>query len=201
MSLTAHRGFARPHWVDRLERVEIACGRALALGLFAAASLVLSWVVLPWISLDEPDELARRRRMQRIVSATCRRVHGLVRLLGLHHDPYAGVRLPEGPALLVLHHSCLVDLMGLVGRMPQLCCVMRAGLVNSRLLGPVLKSCGHVSAGTSSESEGASLFALRTRIDEGFPVLVCAHEPKTLEAVASEPSLSVHDTANLARDH
>ena len=163
----------RNGWGERVVSVVRGLGVACAFAYFWTGGFVLAWLVLPVITLLERDPLARRRRMQRVVAAIWRNFHRGLENTGLFRYRYTGGEPPEGPAVFIANHPSLLDVTAIICRMPHVCCVVKSSLVESPLVGRLLRSCGHVDAGEGDLMSGAIVLEqLRQRIAEGFPVLV-----------------------------
>jgi 1-acyl-sn-glycerol-3-phosphate acyltransferase len=162
--------------IGALERVQqFARGLLVvaSIAYFWSAACVLAWVVVPWVSYRQRDPLLARRRMQRIVQARWVSFHRNLERLGIYRIQYEGETIPDGPAVLVANHPTLLDVTSIMCRNPHVCCVVKSSIIESRLVGRLLKSCGHVSGGDGNLMSGASVIhALEGRIAEGFPVLV-----------------------------
>lgn len=157
----------------------IRFGRGLAVAVcilfFWSGAFALSWLVVPYVFLAERDPLLRRRRMQRVVAWAWRWFHRQLDRATLYRVAYEGLAAHDGerPAILVANHPSLLDVTSIISRMPSTCCVVKSSLMNSPLVGQLLRSLGHVSAGDGSLMSGAAVLdAVQERLREGFPVLV-----------------------------
>jgi len=161
--------------LDAAIRFGRGMGVALAILCFWSGAFVLAWLVVPYVYLRERDRLLRRRRMQRVVAAAWRWFHRQLDRTTLYRVAYQGVaqHAAEAPAVLVANHPSLLDVTAIISQMPSTCCVVKDSLVNSPLVGHLLRSLGHVSAGDGSLMAGAAVLdAVQERLREGFPVLV-----------------------------
>ena len=146
---------------------------AFAIAVFWLGGFLLAWLVVPWVLIRERDPLARRRTMQSYVAAAWRWFLGMLELTTLYRARYAGGDLPPGPCVVIANHPSLLDVTALIARMPHLCCVVKSSLVDSPLVGRLLRSCGHVSAGDGSLMSGKTVLdSLSERLAEGFSVLI-----------------------------
>jgi 1-acyl-sn-glycerol-3-phosphate acyltransferase len=163
----------RNGWGERVVSVVRGLSVAFAIAFFWTGGFLLAWLVLPVITLRERDPLARRRCMQRVVQVTWSWFHRGLEAAGLYRYRYVGAQPPEGPVVVVANHPSLLDVTAIICRMPHVCCVVKTSLVESPLVGRLLRSCGHVAAGDGDLMSGASVIdALCGRLSEGFPVLV-----------------------------
>lgn len=161
--------------VDSAIRFGRGMGVALAILYFWSGAFLLAWIVVPYVFLRERDPLLRRRRMQRVVAWAWRWFHRQLDRATLYRVAYQGLAEHDGerPAVLVANHPSLLDVTSIISRMPSTCCVVKSSLMNSPLVGKLLQSLGHVSAGDGSLMSGAVVLdAVQERLREGFPVLV-----------------------------
>lgn len=159
--------------LDRSVRFLRGLGVIGAILFFWSAAFCLAWVLVPYLLLSEREPLARRRKIQLAVAASWRWFLRQLEWMTLYRARYEGASVPEGPVVLVANHPSLLDVTAIIGRNPHVCCVVKSGLVNSPLVGRLLRACGHVSAGDGSLMSGAAVLdAVRARLEEGFPVLV-----------------------------
>lgn len=128
-------------------RVALAAGAFVGFGLGGA---LLSWIVLPAVSIDR-DRPRRQRRCRRLVQASFVLFHDYMRLCGLvAYDPRRAPRtLPDAPFVLVTNHPTLVDVTALIAAYGQLCVVAKGTLFRNPLIGPLLRLCGHIDGGQS----------------------------------------------------
>jgi 1-acyl-sn-glycerol-3-phosphate acyltransferase len=148
-------------------------GVGLAIIAFWSGGFLLAWLVVPYMVWREPEALARRRRIQRVVAAAWRWFHWVLERTTLYRCHYIGAKLEAEPAVYVANHPSLLDVTSIMCRLPHVCCVVRSSLIDNRLVGALLRSSGHVSGGDGSFLAGAAVLeALLTRLREGSSVLV-----------------------------
>lgn len=158
---------------ERVLRFLRGMGVALAIAMFWLGGFLLAWLVVPYLFVRERDPLARRRVMQGYVAAAWRWFLRLLERTTLYRARYAGFELPAGPCVVIANHPSLLDVTALIARMPHLCCVVKSSLVDSPLVGRLLRTCGHVSAGDGSLMSGKTVLdSLNERLAEGFSVLI-----------------------------
>ena len=148
-------------------------GVGLAIVAFWSGGFLLAWLVVPYMAWREPEALARRRRMQCVVTAAWRWFHWVLERTALYRCRYTGAELEAEPAVYVANHPSLLDVTSIMCRLPHVCCVVRSSLIDSPLVGALLRSSGHVSGGDGSFLAGAAVLeALLMRLREGSSVLV-----------------------------
>ena len=164
---------ASPGLGERVVRFMRGMGVALAIAVFWLGAFFLSWLVVPWVLVRTREPLARRRAMQTTVASAWRWFLRMLDRTTLYRARYTGGELPAEPCVVIANHPSLLDVTALIARMPHLCCVVKASLVDSPLVGRLLRSCGHVSAGDGSLMAGKNVLdALSERLAEGFSVLI-----------------------------
>lgn len=144
---------------------------------FAVGSSVYSWGILPVATLrsrgKSPAE--RVRIHQSLMLGGYRFFMNALKAYGVCHytrpDP---PERPEGAYVLVSNHPTLIDVMVMLGVVPNISCVVRANLFDVPFLGPLLTKCGHISGPRPGEDEGETpiLDRIVARLEEGHPVLV-----------------------------
>lgn len=110
-------------WAWRL----VATGASFV--FFGLGGLVLRLVILPLAACLPGDAATRRRRARRIIGGAMR-LHGWfmwrTRILDFSID---GVeRLGQPGQLIVANHPCLIDVVFLLGQVPQANCIVKAAL-------------------------------------------------------------------------
>ncbi len=159
--------------LDRAVRVFRGALVALAILFFWTGGFLLAWVIVPYLWLSERQPLRRRRKLQRVVAWTWTWFLRGLEVLTIYRVRYQGVPVPDGPCVLVANHPSLLDVTAIISRMPHACCVVKSSLVDSPLVGRLLRACGHVAAGDGTLMAGVGVLdAVRERLQEGFPVLV-----------------------------
>lgn len=157
----------------RIRRFVRGAGAALMTLGFWLGAIVIAWLILPVLLLVERDPIARRRRIQRLVSASWRWFLARLDGLGVLAVRYAEHELFVTPSVVVANHPTLLDVVAIIARAPHVCCVVKPGLVTNPLVGPFLRSLGHVSSGDGSLGGGlAAIEGLSARLREGFSVLI-----------------------------
>lgn len=158
---------------DAAVRFVRGLGVAGAIAFFWSAAFVLAWVVVPYVVLRERTPDGQRRRLQRLIAAAWRWFLRTLERFGLYRCRYRGEAPYQGPAVIVANHPSLLDVTGIIGRMPHTCCVVKPSLIRSPLVGRLLRALGHIEAGDGSLAGGlAVLENMRARLDEGYAVLV-----------------------------
>jgi 1-acyl-sn-glycerol-3-phosphate acyltransferase len=159
--------------VERAVRFARGLAVGFAILVFWSCGFLLAWIVVPYVRLRERDGMARRLRMQAIVAASWRWFLRWLERTTLFRVRVTGESWQSGPAVYVANHPSLLDVTAIISRFPHVCCVVKGSLVENPLVGRLLRSCGHVSAGNGSLMAGVAVVeALRMRLREGSSVLV-----------------------------
>jgi 1-acyl-sn-glycerol-3-phosphate acyltransferase len=141
--------------------------------LFWLGAVAIAWLFLPVLHLVERDPIARRRRIQRTVSASWRWFLARLDGLGVLSVKYAAPEPLLSPSVVVANHPTLLDVVAIIAQAPHVCCVVKPSLVANPVVGPFLRSLGHVSSGDGSLGGGLmAIEGLTARLREGFSVLI-----------------------------
>ena len=112
----------------------LATGGSFATFGFGAVFLSFTW--FPLLRLRHwRDDKAARRAIQRSLSAAMRGFFGLMRGLGLLEWRVQGLeRLDTPGALVIANHPTLIDVVFLIGFMPEVDCIVKAALFKNPFL-------------------------------------------------------------------
>lgn len=141
---------------------------------FFSGGTLLSWIVLPMAQLFGGPRQERIRRCQRMVGRTFVWFHDLMRhanLIGFDSRK-VHLDLPSGPFVMVANHPTLVDVTALLSVNPELSCVVKPSHHGSPLLGPLLRSCGHLGGGADLFSGVELMRQALAHLGAGMPVLI-----------------------------
>lgn len=123
----------------------------MVLGLVAFALVCLIW--LPFAGLLEPllprlgFSSERVRRIGRgFIHRGARFYLGFLRLFCANRFDLAALDCLRDapPRVLVANHPSLIDVLLIVSRLPNVVCVMKAGLMNNILFGPAARMAGYI---------------------------------------------------------
>jgi len=117
--------------------------------MFTSGSLCLSCFFLPFLRLLTRDQAVLRRRTRFFVQTFFRFMTWLIEHTGCMRLKVEGAdRLREARGVLVLaNHPTLIDVVVLMGLMPQANCVIKSALFRTLALGRTLRSAGYVENG------------------------------------------------------
>ncbi len=160
-----------------LKAFALATATGACFFFFWLSSFVLSWVILPLarIPLRGRPSIERERRCQDIVGRGFRFFLAAMRTLRVLVFRPRNVRLdlPQGPFVMIANHPTLIDVTAVMAVCPRICCVAKAELFRSVLVGRLLRYCGHIEGGAVGSMEGGTVMqqALR-KLERGQSVLI-----------------------------
>ena len=79
---------------------------------------------------------------------------------------------PDGAIVIVSNHPTLVDVTAILSHFDDVCCVVKASLVDSVFVGRLVRTCGHIRAGGEAMSGAALVQEALRRFDVGLAVLI-----------------------------
>lgn len=128
---------------------------------FATFGLGAVWLSFTWFPLLRlwhwRDATAARRAIQRSLSAQMRRFTGLMRALGLVEWQTQGLeQLDTAGALVIANHPTLIDVVFLIGFMPEVDCIVKAALFRNPFLRWPVAWAGYIP---NDDTEPAELVA------------------------------------------
>lgn len=157
------------YWLYRAFRTVLT---ALVFGGFWSGSVLVGWLVLPFVVLWPGSRAGKMRRVLRTVQRAFRFFHFSMRALRLYHrtSPFKTLR-PGGapadsPVVLVANHPTLCDVTSIVSTFPNVVAIARPSLANHPLLRRLVRSCGFIPVGTRMLQEAEQ------RLRMGFDVLI-----------------------------
>ena len=181
--------------------------RILATGfcflMFTSGSLCLSCGFLPLLCLLTRDQQVLRRRTRFFVQKFFRFMTWLIEHTGCMRLKVEGVeRLRDAGGVLVLaNHPTLIDVVVLMGLIPQANCVIKSALFRKLALGRTLRSAGYIENGepdrlvedcrqSMEAGQPLIIFPEGTRTTPGQP-MVFQRGPAHLLLASGKPILPV----------
>lgn len=112
---------------------------------FGVGGVLLACLVLPVVARWPGSLFQSRQRCQRVVRAAWIFFHDYMRIMGLvaFNHRTCEVEVPR-PSVIIANHPTLVDITALVAVLGSTCFVVKQSLFRSRILGPLLRACGHI---------------------------------------------------------
>lgn len=155
--------------------------RTLATGAcfltFTAGALCLSCAFLPLLRVFTSDRESLRRRTRFFVQRFFRFMTWLIEAVGcMRLKVEGGERLREaGGALIFANHPTLIDVVVLMGLIPQSNCVIKSALFRKLALGHTLRSAGYVENGDPDRL----VEDCRASLDSGRPLIIFPEGTRT----------------------
>ena len=152
---------------------------AMVFGLGALALICLAW--LPWallLNLLLPAERGRRLGRRAIMVGFRLYLRFLELGCGCRFDLAALDRLRHEPALvLVANHPSLLDAVMIISRLPNVVCVMKAGLMDNLLFGAAARLAGYIR----NDAPLAMILDAREELQRGAHLLIFPEGTRTVE--------------------
>ncbi|MHB8920458.1 MAG: lysophospholipid acyltransferase family protein [Halothiobacillus sp.] len=119
---------------------------AMVLGLMAFAVLCLIWLPFAWILGFVSSGLRGRRIGRWFIHLGFRLYLGFLRLFCANRFDLSALDTLKTapPRVLVANHPSLLDALLIVSRLPNVVCVMKAGLMNNILFGAAARRAGYI---------------------------------------------------------
>lgn len=155
--------------------------RTLATGfcflVFTGGSLGLSCGCLPLLAVVTRDQAVLRRRTRVCVQQFFRFMTWLIEASGCMRLKVEGrERLQQAGGVLVFaNHPTLIDVVVLMGLIPQANCVIKSALFRKLALGRTLRAAGYIENGDS----GVLVEACCRTMDEGHPLIIFPEGTRT----------------------
>jgi 1-acyl-sn-glycerol-3-phosphate acyltransferase len=161
--------------------------------LFGAASMAMSFVLVPLLHLLPGGAPARIRRTRRLIAASFNALiraltlFGVMRLTVIH-----GERLKNaGPMLVLANHPTFLDVVVLIAHMPNANCVVKSALWRNPFFGSVVRAAGYVRNDDSAEVVDACVASF----EQQSPLLIF---PEGTRSVPGRPLHFVRGAAHIA---
>lgn len=142
----------------------------LAFAVFGVGTLAVAFLCFPVVRLLSREPLDRDRRAQRVVQQAFRLFTWFIEALGLVRVSWNGLdRLHrDGPNLVIANHPTLIDVVLLVGRLPQADCVVKRATLSNALLRWAVCGAGYIT----NDQREALVEACVGRVRQGRTLLL-----------------------------
>ena len=135
--------------------------------VFGVGAVMLATVVLPAMSLWPSRD--RELRTQRAVQRSLRLFTWFMQRLRLIDVSWNHAeRLVAGPAVFIANHPSLIDVVLILGHLPQADCIVKQATLGNPFLRLIVRRAGYLT----NDSGGALLHAAVQRLDRGRCLLV-----------------------------
>jgi len=136
-------------WPGRLWRV---LATAIAFACFGVGGLLLGVVFFPLLNLVVRSPAQRERRARAFIGQLFRWFMAWMRLLGLLTYEFQGLERLQRQGLLVLaNHPTLIDVVFLIGLVPDANCVVKSTLANHPCTRGPVRSTGYICNNSGSD--------------------------------------------------
>lgn len=165
-----------------LDQYRRGLGTALSFTLFGLGGLMIGLFIAPMLRLCVRDRARRCYLARELVGHVSRLFIGLMRLLGVLDYRFEGISRLQRPGRLILaNHPSLIDVMFLLGHVPQADCIIKGQLAENPFTRGPIRAAGYITnrepdavleAARQSLARGNSLilFPEGTRTHPGRPV-------------------------------
>ncbi len=139
------------------------CGTGLCFLLYGLVGWLGGLTVLPLLMLWPGSPAARERRIRAVVGASFRWLLALIAFLRLGRVEIEGRQWLDqaGGRLIVANHPMYLDVVALVGLLPQADCVIKRAMWRNRLYRRFVEATGYISNGGDVDMVNDGVDALR----------------------------------------
>lgn len=121
-------------------------GTALSFTLFGLGGLVIGLIIVPLLRLCIRDAAKRQYHSRRLVQSAFRLFIGLMRLLGVLDYRFDGMSRLQRPGRLILaNHPSLIDVIFLLGHVPQADCIIKGRLAENPFTRGPIRAAGYIT--------------------------------------------------------
>jgi 1-acyl-sn-glycerol-3-phosphate acyltransferase len=181
-------------WLDRRWR-QLATG--FCFFVFGAVGLLFGLTVFPVACLTTRDPATAKRRAQWIVSRWFRAFSNLMRLVGvISWEIHGAEKLQQRGQLIIANHPTLIDVVLLIGYIPQVDCIVKEALFRNPFTRFPITWAGYISNRSGSGAPPTQL------VDDCAATLKAGNSlmifPEGTRSVPGQPIHIPHGTARIA---
>lgn len=177
-------------WLDRRWR-QVAT--ALSFFIFGSVGLICGVTMFPLACLTTRNPLTAKRRAQWIVWRWFWLFSRIMRALGVIRWEIRGAeRLRQRGQLIIANHPTLIDVVLLIGYIPQVDCIVKDALFRNPFTGMPLRWAGYIANGGDASQ---LLDACRDSLQRGNSLLIF---PEGTRSRPGQPLQIPHGTARIA---
>ena len=128
----------------RLNRLWRLLATGLGFVFFGVFGVLLQIVLLPWLLHRSPD-LAQQKQARRVVTRTWLWFSYYLMRSGILSAEFEGFeRLGRPGQLILANHPSLLDVVFLLGRVPEANCIVKADLQRNPAMAGQIRACGYL---------------------------------------------------------
>lgn len=159
-----------------LDQYRRGLGTALSFALFGLGGLAIGLVIAPALRLCVHNPTRRRYLARALIGRAFRLFIGLMRLLGVLDYDFDGVSRLQRPGRLILaNHPSLIDVVFLLGHVPQADCIIKGRLAENPFTRGPIRAAGYI---TNREPD-AVLEAARASLARGNSLILFPEGTRT----------------------
>ena len=130
--------------------------RVIATGIsfvtFGIGGLVLSVTLFPLAALTAPDAQTKKRRVQRLMSASWRLFVWFMKVMGiLTWEVHGREKLLQRGQLIVANHPSLLDVVFLISQIPEVDCIVKRAIFTNRFMRLPATWAGYIAERSAEE--------------------------------------------------
>jgi 1-acyl-sn-glycerol-3-phosphate acyltransferase len=159
-----------------LDQCQRGLGTALSFAIFGIGGLLIGLLIAPVLKLTIRDAARRRYRARVLIQYAFRAFIGLMRALGVLDYRFEELSRLQRPGLLILaNHPSLIDVVFLLGHVPQADCIIKGKLADNPFTRGPIRAAGYI---TNREPD-AVLDAARHSLAEGNSLILFPEGTRT----------------------
>lgn len=184
---------ARPRGLgERLGYAWRVIGTGFCFAVFGAVALVAGLTLFPALGLTAPDRATARRRAQAMTHRWFRMFSRMMAALGLiRYEIHGEERLRVPGQLIVANHPSLIDVVLLLGYLPEVDCIIKKAIFENPFMKWPATWSGYISQSTPEQLIEDCSASLRNR----HSLLVF---PEGTRTVPGQPIRMAHGAARMA---
>ncbi|SHM36771.1 lysophospholipid acyltransferase family protein [Vreelandella subglaciescola] len=129
-----------------LDQCRRGLGTALSFALFGIGGLLIGLLIAPVLKLTIRDASRRRTHARVLIQYAFRAFGGLMRTLGVLDYRFEGLSRLQRPGLLILaNHPSLIDVVFLLGHVPQADCIVKGKLASNPFTRGPIRAAGYIT--------------------------------------------------------
>ena len=179
--------------LKQLERFGRAAATGFCFAVFGTGQLILGFIAFPLLMLFTPKGEARKRLAKRGIQLSFRAFVELMRFCRVLDYRVDGTpKLKRSGLLVMANHPTLIDVVFLIGFLPQADCVVKASLFRNPFIRFAITAAGYISNGQDPETVMA---ACQASFDAGNSLVIF---PEGTRSTPGQPLTMQRGAAQIA---